>query len=367
MVGTVSDQAGMNNFSLDWSRMLTKQLNSIQVLRAIAALCVVMLHTVVNVATHGWTSQFIPSLARHGEMGVDIFFVISGFVIALISYGKPAGFDAARHFIIARGTRIIPLYWALSFLFAMLLFFGPPAFGHDRFSLWRVMASFLFIPSLNWVGTIAPLIGVGWTLNYEIWFYALFSFAMVASKTPVRSVAIALIMLAAVHPLHEGGIFWNFYTNSIVLEFVGGMILGTIYAKYKSVNLYIILSLIPIVVLSIWNYDLTYTGETRFVALGVPAFSIVCYALYFENKLRWSKFLCSLGDASYSLYLTHAFTIPSCMMLIQTVDRKHGLRGDLVCRLLLEKKKVLAFISHRYLERPMTRITRRWLDTRATV
>ncbi|NHO17146.1 acyltransferase family protein [Acetobacter peroxydans] len=347
--------------------MLTKQLDSIQVLRAIAALWVVMFHTVGNATTYGWTSQFMPSLARHGEMGVDIFFVISGFVIALISYGKPVGLDAARRFVIARAARVIPLYWVLTSLFTALLIFAPSAFGHARFNLWHVISSFLFIPSLNWAGIVVPVINVGWTLNYEIWFYVLFTLAIATFQKPIRSVMIALVALALVHPLREGGIIWNFYTNSIVLEFAGGVILGTVYAKYKNIAPSIIFPLIPTVGLVIWQYDLSFTGENRFIALGLPAFLAVACALYFENRIRWNKFLCSLGDASYSLYLTHALTIPVCMKLIQTADQKHGLRGDIVCLMVIILSVAIAFACRRYLERPMTRIARRWLDQRASV
>lgn len=347
--------------------MLTKQLDSIQVLRAIAALWVVMFHTVGNAATYGWTSQFMPSLARHGEMGVDIFFVISGFVIALISYGKPVGFEAARRFVVARAARVIPLYWVLTILFTTLLIFAPSAFGHARFSLWHVISSFLFIPSLNWVGIVVPVINVGWTLNYEIWFYALFTLAIAIFQQPTRFVLIALMALALVHPLCEGGIIWNFYTNSIMLEFAGGAILGTVYARYKNISPSIIIPLLPIVGLVIWYYGLRFTGETRFIALGFPAFLAVACALYFENHLRWNKFLCSLGDASYSLYLSHAFTIPVCMKFIQVVDQRHSLPGDLVCLLVIALSVAVAFACRRYLERPMTRVVRSRLDQPAIV
>jgi peptidoglycan/LPS O-acetylase OafA/YrhL len=150
-----------------------------------------------------------------------------------------------------------------------------------------------------------------------------------------------------------------------VLEFAGGVILGTVYAKYKNVNPFIVVPLIPIAWLVIWQYDLRFTGENRFIALGLPAFLAVACALSFEDKIRWNKFLCSLGDASYSLYLTHAFTIPVCMKLIQIVDHRHSLRGDTVCLIVIALSVAVAFACRRYVERPMTRVARRWLDQRA--
>lgn len=342
--------------------MPTRQLDSIQALRAIAALWVVMFHTVGNAATYGWTLKFLPALAKQGEMGVDIFFVISGFVIALISYGKPVGFYAARRFVTARVARVIPLYWTLTALFTLLLVCVPSAFGHAHLSYWHVISSFLFIPSLNWAGITAPVINVGWTLNYEIWFYALFALAISVTQKPIGTVMAVMTALAVAHPLHDGSLLWNFYTSSIVLEFAGGIILGAFYAKYKNISPFTMMPVALVIGLSIVQYAPKVTEETRFIALGIPALLIVACALSLEDRFRWNRCLCSLGDASYSLYLTHVLTVPASLKLIQIMDRRHGILGDAVCLIAIGLSVALAFACRRYVERPMTRIVRSWLD-----
>ena len=123
----------------------TKRYDSLQVLRALAALGVVAFHTEGDVGKSGWVPHLFQHASRYGEIGVDVFFVISGFVIALVSYGEPRGLASARKFTLARIARIVPLYWALTAFFVALIAIAPSAFGHARLDLWHVITSFLFL------------------------------------------------------------------------------------------------------------------------------------------------------------------------------------------------------------------------------
>jgi peptidoglycan/LPS O-acetylase OafA/YrhL len=94
-----------------------KKYQSIQALRALAALGVAAFHTHGVVVAHGWLPHSFPCVSRYGEIGVEVFFVISGFVLAWVTHGEPRGFASARSFIATRIARVVPLYWILTACF----------------------------------------------------------------------------------------------------------------------------------------------------------------------------------------------------------------------------------------------------------
>jgi peptidoglycan/LPS O-acetylase OafA/YrhL len=345
-------------------RMTARHYESIRVLRALAALGVVAFHTEGNVGTYGWASRVFPHFSRYGELGVDVFFVISGFVIALVSYGELQGLEAARKFMAARIARIVPLYWALTAFFVALLAIVPTAFGPARLNLLHVVTSFLFLPSINWAGIIAPVINVGWTLDYEAWFYVVFAVAMCVTSRPLIAVAAFLGFTSLLRLAHGSSVPFLVYTDPIVLEFVAGCCVGTYYARGKRIPLVAALVVLLGVIAFRKVYAPTLTDDNRFIVFGLPAFAIVFVALALEARIRWSRLLGKLGDASYSLYLTHVLSVPFTLKAIQIADRQHRLPGDIVCVAAVIGSIVVAFACYRLVERPMTRAVGRRLARR---
>lgn len=333
----------------------TSKLRSIQALRALAALGVVAFHTCGNVFAYGWAPRFFPIFASRGEMGVDIFFVISGFVMMLVSHGMSSGFASARSFIAARLARIVPLYWALTALFVALLTFIPSAFGNARLLAWHVIASFLFFPSLNWVDITAPVLNVGWTLNYEMWFYVVFAIAMCATRHRLFAVGIFLVLMSALRFLANGGVAYEFYTNPLVLEFVFGCCVGALYASGRKVPILVAVGLFIVVAAASRAFAPTVTETNRFLVYGIPAMAVLMVGLSLEDKVRWSSLLQHIGDSSYSLYLTHVFSVPIVVKLLQMVDRAHRLPSDLVCLAAICASIIVGLASYRWLERPLNR------------
>ena len=144
-------------------------LLSVQCLRGVAAFLVVMHH-----AIGGFLLKF-PSpngfllgtgyLEDVGESGIDIFFVISGFIMVYVNRFRFLGSSAnIGDFLVRRAIRIVPLYWMASFLMLLLLFFLPSLFSTMKFDLSQAVKSFLFIPTVNSIGDYYPILGVGWTL-----------------------------------------------------------------------------------------------------------------------------------------------------------------------------------------------------------
>ncbi|MGF6770944.1 peptidoglycan/LPS O-acetylase OafA/YrhL [Paraburkholderia sp. GAS199] len=348
----------------------TRRYESIQVLRALAALAVVGFHAAGDVALYGWTSHFFSSISRYGDRGVDVFFVISGFVIAMVSYGEPPGFRSAGKFMTARIARVVPLYWVLTAVFVVSFAILPLVFSHwqignTRVSLWHVVTSFLFVPSLNWAGFIEPLLFVGWSLNYEAWFYLVFAAAMCVTRRPLVAVAAFLCFTSLLRLAHGSGVAFMFYTNPIVLEFVAGCCVGTYYARGKRISLSTALVILAgvIALLVLWA-PTPGEGNRPFVS-GLPALAIVLVALALETKIRWSSVLSTLGDASYSIYLTHVLTLPFVMKLLQVADRQHALPGDAIYVVAVAGSALVGLACHRLLERPLNRSAGRWLTSRA--
>jgi peptidoglycan/LPS O-acetylase OafA/YrhL len=194
-------------------------LVSLQILRAAAASLVALAHFSDANGAGPTTFQF-------GALGVDIFFIISGLVMVYSSgrlFGQPG---ATRTFLVNRIARIVPLYWGATIL-GMLLYFSvggaaPPAVSFA--------CSFLFVPCGSEHGV--PLLGVGWTLNYEMFFYVLFGACLLLHRRlAVIAVSLLLGLCVAAGSLWQLPLPFLYWFHPIVLEFVFGALLGLVYAE----------------------------------------------------------------------------------------------------------------------------------------
>jgi peptidoglycan/LPS O-acetylase OafA/YrhL len=203
-----------------------EKLNSIQLLRALAALAVVADHTLLVIDRWAGAAWMAPLARAMGAGGVYLFFVISGLIMLHTSgreFGQPGGW---RRFLTRRLERIVPLYWLVT---------GTRVAGRvvlGRRLDWPLIASsLLFFPHLN-DGKMRPLIGMGWTLNYEMLFYVLFAVALLLPRRiglaalfgsfgvlAVAGLAINPTLAAAVTPV-------QFWTAPIILLFVAGVAIG---------------------------------------------------------------------------------------------------------------------------------------------
>ena len=283
-----------------------EQLVSLQYLRAVAAMMIVF--------THGWDQlpwlkERIPNAA---QSGVDLFFVISGFIMVYVT--AKAG-SSAVHFFRMRIVRIVPLYWLYTFMTAALILAAPQLFKTSAFTVPHLVQSLFFIPHWGPKGSISPMILLGWTLNYEMFFYVVFAVAMAIMVTRRVPLAIAMLLVLPILGLFinfEGSAAGEFYSNEIILEFIFGMLLAVLlsHGALGRVGTPAGWALIAAgaVGLCIGGY---YFESSRALFFGVPAALIVAGALSIELTHRVSKMqpFLLLGDASYSIYLAHLFPI----------------------------------------------------------
>jgi exopolysaccharide production protein ExoZ len=285
----------MKGFSVTEDRKTHETIDGIQVLRAVAAIMVVIEHS--RYAVPGGEAAFSHFFAS----GVDIFFVISGFVMALTTGASDQnisfwdGRSEALLFLRKRVARIVPLYW-LATLWTTRRELPDLNLAKD----------FLFIPRWNpaFPDSILPSVVQGWTLNYEMFFYALFSASMLfrAKRSLVLISALVAISLLAFVP--GEGIYQRFYTNNIILEFGIGVVLFqlikfTAYPQWRR-SVFVVLMLVGFALLMIG-----YSHAPRFLTQGLPS-ALIVWASFGACK-GWLQvgLLKKLGDASYAIYLFH--------------------------------------------------------------
>lgn len=256
------------------------KLEGIQALRAIAALCVVSYH--------------IDPIHR-GGFGVDIFFVLSGFIISYVSRNSISVSD----FIKNRITRIIPLYWGLTLCISLFLSTGLVTSSGEDISIASLLKSLLFIPYNNLDGVPRPILGLGWTLNYEMYFYALYAISLSISHKYRDIITTALLLLLfKISPM-------DYYRDQIVMHFIIGMIAANIQRKvsFEIKNFY------PIIIIVAAMFALddgTYEADIRVLHYGPPSALLIILGCYVKKT---PSFLASIGNWSYSLYLIHIYVI----------------------------------------------------------
>jgi exopolysaccharide production protein ExoZ len=293
----------------------------VQALRGMAACMVVCHHATqlwsINTGSH-------PPYWETGAAGVDIFFVISGFVMAISSIGKGDGPLAAWEFLKRRLIRIVPLYWILTslMLIKIILVQLHPSLGHGSdhisTSLPYIISSYFFIPYRNSLGNILPLLEVGWTLSFEMLFYLWFTGALALRISVVRLLTPGLLILAAIGIFYRDS--WPPFTtlaHPLLLEFLAGLWLGRSIQKGLRINasLSALLGTIGIIGLIFLP---TPSGLMRPIVWGIPAFLITLSLVMLEEPFgrflpRW---ILLIGDASYSLYLSHALTFTLCYQVL---------------------------------------------------
>lgn len=284
----------------------TSTLDSIQYLRGIAAMMVVVFHVFPQLQRMGLNWPEPNALSS----GVDVFFVISGFVMTYSTARHPGRGGLA--FLRDRLLRIAPLYWTLSLLMVVLLLTMPQLAQTSRFDARHALLSFLFIPAMHPVlGHYWPLIVPGWTLNYEMFFYVIFALALGSggrARTVVTGLTVwALVVLTLVPLFVPVDGLAQFYTRSQILEFGFGIVLGEWYLRTAQQP-----SGVWWLAIVLGAIGLGLSGHTagllpQAVVPGIPAALVVVGMLRVPLRIDglWERVAARLGDASYSIYLSH--------------------------------------------------------------
>ena len=330
-------------------------LIQLQYVRAVAALLVVYFHSVLQLQR--LDSDAVFSGLLFGEKGVDLFFVLSGFVMWLTTADRQVG---PLDFYRRRIERIVPVYWLFTLAAAGIALVLPSYLKSTLFDLPHLMASLFFIPWTNAADPtgvlIAPVVIPGWTLNYEMYFYLIFGALLVLPKN-ARIPALGLLFAGLYWLFNSGpveGVAARFYGNPIIFEFLGGVVLAWLYLGKRLLPAGAAIPLVPLAFAGLVILDLVHLDLPRLVSAGIPSLLLV-YALVSIDfsKVREFRILHLIGDASYSLYLSHVFTLVAVRVVYGFLPfawMKHELIFIFSC---LIGSVIVSFIVYRCFEAPV--------------
>ncbi len=281
----------------------------IQYLRAVAALAVLLHHALGRLDIR----------FAVGAAGVDVFFVISGFIIMHTLQGRPM---RPGVFLWNRAARIVPLYWVVTIGITGLAVLVPRAMPALQPSAERLLASLLFIPHSNGDGAVLPLLVPGWTLNFEMFFYLVVALCWAAPAAwRLRLLFGALAVLAALGMLlRPTDPILATWTSGLLLQFGAGGVLALALAHSRLPGRATGTALLAGGVIAYAALEISgwYSEAWRFIAWGIPAICIVLGAVALEplREPRGLGWLRALGDASYSIYLLHTLVVSALFRLV---------------------------------------------------
>lgn len=316
-------------------------LYGIQYLRAAAAIAVVVFHAAEKTGYH----------FAIGAAGVDVFFVISGFIMWVVSARRDL---TPWQFLRARVRRIVPIYW----LATAVMVAGAAAglFPNLVVSAQHLLASLFFIPARSPSnGEIWPVLVQGWTLNYEMFFYAVFAATLLAPRAvrlPMIAVGFVTLVIAGHVIAPENAVLWTL-TRPIILEFVAGMLIGEMWLRGR----------VPGPATGLLLVGAALAGFTFIHVAGLPFDALACGplaallvigTLSIEAGRRMPQLPAAmfLGDASYSIYLWHTFAVSVVAKLGASV----GSPPIAVFIAAVAAGTLVGAIGYRMLERPVQQL-----------
>ncbi len=354
-----------------------KTISNVQVLRGLAALAVVLYHTAYVLPLFGHTEFY----------GVAVFFVISGFIMTYITRAS------ADRFLLQRVTRIVPLYWVatiLRLLWSYLGFANPvntfpqwekwiredsPLLGTwfsaqfaalESPALLKALAkSLLFIPYQDAAGNLQPVLGVGWTLNLEMFFYLLFAAALALS---VRwAPALVCVTLVAIKLASHGltNPILSFYAHGYTTYFIYGI--GAFYVwralpdkLFTDYRLGVASVATAIILVFIAGNTVAFSNTWPRLVRFMPATLVLAGMALHSAGFRCSwKAPIVLGNISYALYLTHTTVLETLRTIgarWPILNFKTSLFGLMVG---IATSCLVALATYYCVEMPMLRCLRR--------
>jgi exopolysaccharide production protein ExoZ len=332
----------------------------VQVLRGLAACLVVLYHAGANLHDNAhFLTLHVPAF---GAGGVDLFFLISGFVMMRTTRARWHEPTAWRVFLTKRLVRIVPLYWLLTAAKIALVLALPALFRNGSLLPWNAVASFLFIPAWDAEHTISPVISAGWTLCFEMFFYALFTLCLFLRREPRRFLTPILVAAALVGLFRTDG--WGAAAtllDPLLLEFAAGIWIGALDTQVRrpaSVVFVGLLAALACAALPLSDLvQATNWPGARVVLWGIPTAVLLACVVSLESLVAFWRVRLALliGDASYSIYLTHVLVLPVLMRLLRPLAG--GIGGEITGLMLLVIGSIAAgLVVYRLVEQPLLRL-----------
>lgn len=350
---------------------------SIQGLRGLAALSVVIFHATTIEQKYSGGDILLPGFLRVGESGVDLFFVISGFIMVTVTQGRFARRRESLRFLWGRFTRIYPTYWFYFFLTLTVFLVRPQWVNSSQDSHVDLLKSFLL-----WPGEHLPLVMVAWSLIHELWFYVVFAVILrfderrllpflllwgaivVAVNTLVGIAGLPPAMRIAVHPYSlefiVGALAALFVHRGYAVAFSSPKVLGGVAAVLLA-GLYLV-----------YANDVLHGPDL--VRAGVMGLLYGLLVLSFaacekQGRMNVPSSIRFLGDISYTVYLSHVLVLSAIGRLWMMAASVPNQLYDNVVAFAIMMAAVIGYgwVGYRMVEQPVLavshRLRARWFDT----
>lgn len=281
-------------------------LFSIQWLRGLAACAVVARHAATAAEKSGW----LPTQGINiGHWGVDLFFAISGFIMVYTTSNVYPGYKTMILFWLRRIIRIAPIYWLITIVIVIFSIITPSMTGYKP-EFWHIIGSIFFIPLEDARGILSPPLRVGWSLNFEMYFYIVFGIILVAPRHLMHILIIAWAFFSVTIGLiiNPSTPLIQMMTSTYIIEFVAGALVATIIQKKnivisKKISCFLIVAGISGFLLN----DLFGGSASKTIIIGLTVATLTgCITLEQSHKFNFNKKIpIYLGEWSYSIYLIH--------------------------------------------------------------
>lgn len=336
-------------------------LDNVQALRALAAVMVIVVHLEFIVTGMGG----VKADAGLFSVGVDLFFMISGFIMVYTTTARKIGPLA---FLLNRYARIAPLYWMITLITVVTTLSIPSLTPHTVVTGSTLLKSLLFIPYVRFDGMVRPILFLGWSLNLEMMFYLIFAGSLVISNVATRVACCVGLLCVAVF----SGIMLHdrlppeigFLLQPLLLEFAIGMVIGLLYNYLpKSVLAgQIAVFVVPLSFATLLLFSRNfYSPFVPISSLPAAMLLLSCLVANRSGFVVRSPAILLIGDASYAIYLVHPFVTQTVVKISEIYAPMASLTLAMLLIVAMIAAILVGIATHFTLEKPLGTMVRRWM------
>ncbi len=334
-------------------------LFNLQALRGIAALLVVMHHSLAHFKAMGLSNPVFEFVALHGNIGVDIFFVISGYVMARTTSNIGNGPDVSRYFLSKRFARIYLGYWPIFILALIIYYFHSPAYLADK----QLLQSFSLLKFGDYAGLV---ITPAWSLTFELYFYLIIGLVLTSRRfrpIPVFLLVSLLIVLKSIFTRLGANGLLDFFLSPYIFEFMAGYLIFYYWQTIAAKKWIVVSALLGVVALSAGVQLGDDHGYIRFAAIATFCACLVWLMLLLETHdfITFRGLIKRVGDSSYTLYLTHTILLGlfySVGIRDYLVANGFALSGFITCIAFIT---LVSWVFYHFIEAPLYKGVKRHL------
>ncbi len=333
------------------------KLDLLQLGRAMAAILVLMYHLtskVSDVYIPGY--NFLNGIFRNGQTGVDFFFVLSGFIIYYTQSKNIGKKDRASKFIFSRLARVYPIYLfiTITFIIAYVIF---PDMQKDNFSVAVIIKSLLLIPQTK------PIDPVAWTLSYEMLFYLMFFSIILFDKKKSKIIISTWVIITLLNTINIINVqeipVLNFLFSNLNLEFIIGCFSAYVVKKHEFKQPVFLVIIGTVIFFIPWSMDIRilYAIGAMFIVIGFANMNLY-------KHIRSPKLFVYLGDASYSIYLSHWMSLAVILKVLLKLNLDKSLGSFITVSITAILSIGVSCFIYSFIEKPLTKYVKAKIITK---